>query len=522
MKQKADLIVTNGDVFTVAANIPKAEAFAVKNGKIVAIGTQDEISAGFDAPEILNLKGKIVYPGFIDAHCHFFGYALGLQYIDLSGCASFDEVIQRLQSEKHTEGKWLVGRGWDQNLWTERHFPDNVRLNQLYPNNPVMLIRVDGHVVLANEAALEAAKIDKSNSFANEQVEIKNNILTGILSETAADKMRSAAPVPAGDELSRLLKEAERRCFAVGLTTVSDAGLDYDQVMVLDSMQKTGALSMQIYAMLTPNEKNICNLIRKGIYQTDNLVARSIKIYADGSLGSRTARLKKPYSDAPGQSGIIVTSPDSMKTLCRMALDNGYQVNTHCIGDSAVSLVLNIYADFLKGRNDLRWRIEHAQVVDPADIHLFGDNSIIPSVQATHATSDMNWAENRLGHERIKDAYAYKSLMNQNGWLANGTDFPIENISPLLTFYAAVSRKDLKGFPEGGFEPENALSREEALQSITIWAAKANFMEKTKGSLEVGKDADFVILDQDILHVPIERVPSTHVENTYIKGVRMK
>ena len=518
MKQKADLIVINGKVYTVDSCSTKAEAFAVKDGKILAIGTTDEISRGFSAPETLDLMGKDVYPGFIDAHCHFYGYALGLQYVDLLGCVSFDEVIQRIQNVKVEEGRWLVGRGWDQNLWAEKRFPDNSKLNLLFPKIPVMLIRVDGHVVLANQAALNAAKIDGQNSFGPGQVEIKSNVLTGILREMAADKIRSSVPVPSGKALEGLINEAERRCFSVGLTTVSDAGLDYEQVILLDSMHRTGKLSMQIYAMLTPNENNIQNLVKKGIFQTENLVARSIKIYADGSLGSRTARLKCEYSDAKGETGLIVTSPDSIHRLCQLALDNGYQVNTHCIGDSAVRMVLDQYAKLLQGRNDRRWRIEHAQVVDPVDLHYFKDYSIIPSVQATHATSDMYWAVDRLGPVRVKSAYAYRDLMNQNGWLPNGTDFPIENISPLMTFFAAVSRQDLKGFPIGGFQPENALSREEALRSVTIWAARANFMEKTKGSLEIGKDADFIVADKDIMQIKLRDIPETKVLMTFIRG----
>jgi predicted amidohydrolase YtcJ len=302
---------------------------------------------------------------------------------------------------------------------------------------------------------------------------------------------------------------------------VSDAGLEYEQIRALDSLQKQGKIKMHVYVMLSPSDKNIKGFVKHGPYQTDKMDIRSIKIYADGSLGSRTAKLKKPYSDEKTTTGIIVTSPDSMKALCRLAIENGYQVNAHCIGDSANNLILNLFGGFLQGKNDLRWRIEHAQVVDPNDIRLFGEYSIIPSIQATHATSDMYWAEKRLGPERMKGAYAYKDLMNQNGWIANGTDFPIEGISPLGTFYASIARKDLKGFPEGGFQIENALNRDEALRSITLWAARADFMEDRKGSLEPGKDADFVILDRDIMKVPVSKIPSVKVEKTFIRGERV-
>jgi predicted amidohydrolase YtcJ len=520
MKDKVDLIVTNGIIYTVDAVNSRAEAMAIHHGKILAIGTSKSISERYQASETVDLNGKYVYPGFIDAHCHFIGYALGLQYVDLLGCKSFDEVLARLKKTGNaSSGKWLVGRGWDQNLWTDKSFPDNSQLNKLYRDVPVMLIRVDGHVVLANQEALKRAGIGIINSYGDAQAEIKNGRLTGILSETAADLMRETVPVPLGDEWLSLVKSAEKQCFGVGLTMVSDAGLDNYQVRLIDSLQKSGVIKMNVYAMLTPNEKNIREFVSNGPYITNQLVVRSIKIYADGSLGSRTARLKLPYSDASTGSGIVVTPPDSIRRLCKIAYEHGYQVNTHCIGDSANSLILTIYGTFLKGRNDLRWRIEHAQVVDPADMHLFGKYSVIPSVQATHATSDMKWAENRLGPDRILGAYAYKSLMKQNGWIANGTDFPIENISPMNTFFAAVARQDREGFPQDGFMMENALSREEALRSITIWAAKADFWEHAKGSLEPGKDADFVVLDQDIMQIPVGKVPKVKVLETYIGGV---
>ena len=517
-KEKADMVLVNGKIYTVDSAGSCVESMAIRDGRIIGTGTKSEMLGKYRAKVVFDLQKKVVFPGFIDAHCHFYGYAIGLQYVELLGSKSFEEVINRIGKVSAQGRRWLVGRGWDQNLLADKHFPDNTLLNKLYPSMPVMLIRVDGHVVLANQAALDLAGIGLSNSYGTGQVEVRNGKLTGILSETAADKIRSVVPEPSGEELKTLLQTAERNCVSVGLTTVTDAGLDYRQLMQIDSLQKSGDLSMFVYAMLTPDKTNINNLVKKGIYRTERLTVRSIKVYADGSLGSRTAKLKKPYADAPGQSGIIVTSPDSIKTLCKLAMDHGYQVNTHCIGDSAVRLVLDIYGALLKGKNDLRWRVEHSQVVDPTDVHLFGDYTIIPSVQATHATSDMRWATDRLGAERVKGAYAYKSLMEQNGWIPNGTDFPIENISPLYTFYAAVSRQDFSGFPEGGFQKENALTREEALRSITIWAAKANFMESSKGSLEVGKDADFVILDKDIMTIPLSEVPNLKSQMTFICG----
>jgi len=519
MKEKADLIITNGIIYTADSINSRCEALAVRDGKILETGASDKILARYSASETVDMKGKTMFPGFIDAHCHFFGYAEGLQYIDLNGAASFAEVLNRLRVQA-TPGtqRWIVGRGWDQNLWDIKEFPHNEQLNKLFPTIPVMLIRVDGHVVLANREALNRAGIRLNNKFGEGQVGMKQGHLTGILSETAADAMRGTVPPPAGNDLTSLLKKAQERCLAVGLTCVSDAGLDYNQVMTIDSLQKAGILRLHVYAMLTPNPDNITKFLLRGLYITDKLVVRSIKLYADGSLGSRTARLKKPYSDAPGTSGLIVTEPDSIITLCKLAYDHGYQVNTHCIGDSANKMVLQLYGRLLKGKNDLRWRIEHAQVVDSEDLHFFGDYSVIPSVQATHATSDMYWAGRRLGDERIKGAYAYKTLKEQNGWLANGTDFPIENISPLFTFYAAVGRMDQKGYPRGGFQAGEALLRADALRSITAWAAKADFLEKRKGTLVAGKDADFVILDHDIMEIPVADIPGVQVLRTFIGG----
>ncbi len=519
MKQQIDTLVTHARIYSVDSTNQVFGAMAIDKGKILALGSEEELSGRYTARNVIDAAGGTVFPGFIDAHCHFYGMALGLQYIDLGGTTSFDEVLKRLgRGVKGYNGSWIVGRGWDQNLWKEKEFPDNTRLSVLYPHNPVMLIRVDGHVVLANAEALRLAGIGVVNSYKKGEVEVKAGKLTGILGENAADKMRNTVPVPDETAITGLLARAEKLCLQAGLTGVSDAGLNTGEVILLDTLQRRRQLSLNIYAMLSPTPENIRHFVQKGPYETDRLSVRSIKLYADGSLGSRSALLKKPYSDDPGTNGILTTPVDTMRYLCKLALAHGYQVNTHCIGDSACSLMLGLYASCLHGKNDRRWRIEHAQVVDPEDLHLFADNSVIPSVQATHATSDMGWAGKRLGSERVKGAYAYKDLLLQNGWLANGTDFPIEQISPILTFYAAVARKDVQGNPVSGFQPENALTREEALRSITSWAARANFQETKMGSLEPGKNADFVILDQDLMEIPLARIPQTRVLKTYVHG----
>jgi hypothetical protein len=522
VKMKADLILINGKICTVDQKFNYAEAFAVKNGFFAAIGTTEHILKHYESDSVIDAKGQDVYPGFIDAHSHFFGYALSLRELDLTGFRSFREIIDLINKQKESyPGEWIVGRGWDQNLWGEKEFPDRVELDILFPDRPVVLIRVDGHAVLANGEALKRAGIKDPYEFSHGEVEMKNGRMTGILTENAGDRMKNSIPLPSRWEQTALLKWAQANCFAAGLTGVTDAGLDFPVVSLLDSLQQQGVLKMRLYVMLTPTVENILNFINEGQIISPRLIIRSIKIYADGSLGSRTALLKAPYSDDPLRSGIQVTSADSIRKICALAAKNGYQVNTHAIGDSAVSLVLGIYSEFLKGKNDLRWRIEHAQVVDPQDIPMFGSYSVVPSVQATHATSDMYWAPDRLGAHRIRWAYAYKNLLDQNGWLANGTDFPVEKISPLLTFYAAVARQDTKGFPEKGFQPENALSREEALRSITIWAAKAGFLENIRGSIDIGKMADFVILDKDIMTCPLSEIPSVKVMMTVVGGEKV-
>jgi predicted amidohydrolase YtcJ len=522
MKPKADLIILNAKIYTVDEDFRIAEALAVKEGKFIEIGNNADIQGKYDAGSVIDAGGMPVYPGFIDAHCHFYGYALSLQQIDLTHTNSFEEVLTLLQKKSaDIPGKWLVGRGWDHNKWPVRIFPDRSKLDSLFPDRPVVLIRIDGHVLLANSEALNRGGFGSGQAFNPGEVEIKHERLSGILSENAADKMRNAIPEPDHHILAELLAMAQRNCFAVGLTGVADAGLEYYQVKFIDSLQKSGKLKMYVYGMLSPTAENIDNFIVKGKYQTSDLNIRSVKLYADGSLGSRTALLTKPYSDDPDNNGILANPVDYIRRICQIAYKNGYQVNTHAIGDSAVRIVCKIYQEFLKEENDLRWRVEHSQVVDPNDLALFGKYSIIPSIQATHATSDMYWAGERLGKERIKWAYAYKSLLDQNGWIINGTDFPIENISPLFTFYASVTRKDLKGMPLEGFQIENALSRSEALKSITIWAAKGCFEETSKGSIEKGKSADFVILDKDIMTIPESEMPGAMVNKLFIGGVKV-
>ncbi len=519
-KKTVDLIIYNAKIYSVDTNFAIYESFAVSKGKFIATGTNDEILSKYAANEKIDLKGKSVYPGFYDAHCHFYGYGLSLQNVDLRGTKSFDEVLEKVQAfaKTHPDNKWILGRAWDQNDWKDKEFPVNTKLNELFPDKPVVLRRVDGHALIANDAAMKIAGINAKTKISGGKLVIQNGRPTGVLIDNAMELLLKFIPHEDKQLAERALLDAQNNCFAVGLTTVDDAGLDKSTVLLIDSLQKAAKLKMRIYAMLTPTKENADYFIKKGIYKTEFLNVRSIKLYADGALGSRGACLLHPYHDDPGNFGFLISGVDFLDSLCHLAYKNNYQINTHAIGDSANRVMLHLYGKYLKGKNDKRWRIEHAQVISPEDFKLFSEYSIVPSVQPTHATSDMYWAEDRLGSERIKYAYAYKDLLEQNGWIAAGSDFPVEEINPLFGFYAAVVRKDQNNWPETGFEPENAISREEALKAMTIWAAKSNFEENEKGSIESGKLADFVITDEDIMTSAPENLYKIKVLNTFING----
>ncbi|HRN47327.1 MAG TPA: amidohydrolase family protein, partial [Niabella sp.] len=348
--------------------------------------------------------------------------------------------------------------------------------------------------------------------------ETKNGKLTGVLIDNAMNTVAGVIPQADKQQLEEALSVAQKNCFAVGLTTIVDAGLDHETIELIDTLQKEGKLKMRIFAMLSDSKKNYDWLKTRGKIKTDFLNVRAFKVYGDGALGSRGACLLQDYSDRPGWRGFLLSSIAHFDSVAKVIAENEWQMCTHAIGDSGNRTMLTIYSKYLKGKNDKRWRIEHAQVINRDDFHYFGDNNIIPSVQPTHATSDMYWAGQRLGLVRVKGAYAYRQLLGQNGWIALGTDFPVEDISTFKTFFAAVARKDAKGFPEGGFQPENALSREQTLRGMTIWAAKANFEEQEKGSLEKGKTADFIILDKDIMQTSENELLGIQTLKTFVGG----
>lgn len=524
-KTPADLLLYNAKIYTVDARFSVQQAMAIKAGKIVALGTAKDLEKKW-APHVrINAEGKTVVPGLIDAHAHFVGYAMGLQQVNLTDTKTWDEVLQRLQffqkAKNITAGQWIIGRGWDQNDWPVKDFPSNTALDSLFPNNPVLLTRVDGHAAIASSSALQKAGVQPGQTLTGGSIEAKDGKLTGILIDNAVDLVSDKVPSPSLPVMKAALQEGAQNLFAQGLTTIHDCGLDFMTVEVIKSMQASNELQLRLYVMLSDNKKNFDYLIKRGPIKTPTLNVRSFKVYADGALGSRGAALLQPYHDRPDWSGFLLSSLAHFDSVAALIKQHGFQMNTHAIGDSGNRAILDIYAKYLGGKNDQRWRIEHAQVVSPQDFQKFGTYSIIPSVQPTHATSDMYWAADRLGPQRVKGAYAFKQLQAQNGWLPLGTDFPVEDISPFKTFYAAVVRKDSAGFPTAGFQTENALSRKEALQGMTIWAARAGFEEGEKGSLEVGKWADFVILDRDLMMAPQDQLLGTKVLATYLGGQRV-
>ena len=517
-KTTVDLIVHNANVYTVNEAFSKAQAFAVKDGKFVAVGDENDITSHYTANEVIDAQGRAVYPGFMDGHSHFTGYGENLvRWADLKGCRSYEEVIERLKEhDSHYPAEWLLGRGWDQNLWEPAEFPDNQRLADAFPGRKVLLTRIDGHAVLVSKEVLELAGIDKDYKQEGGMALIKDGRCTGVLLDNTADVAKALVPPMDVEQRVKALKKAQENCLAVGLTSVTDAGLDIETIDLIDSLQNAGLLKIHVNAMVNPDDETMDHFMSQGVIDKERLTVRSVKIYADGALGSRGAKLLEPYSDAPETSGLILETDAFYHHVCQKAHDAGYQVCCHAIGDGGAHHILDIYAEHLKGKNDLRWRIEHAQTITEEDFVRFGSYNVIPSVQTTHCTSDMDWAGERLG-VRIKNAYAYQRLLQQNGWLINGTDFPIEDISPIYTFYAAVARKHLDGTPEQGFQMENALTREQALRSITTWVAKGCFLENRKGSIEVGKDADFVILDRDIMTADERDIPSAKAVMTHVK-----
>jgi len=520
-KQQADLLVYNGNIYTVDSTFSIIKAFAVKDGKFLESGSSEALLDKYDFKEKLDAEGKTILPGFIDAHAHFYRMGLQQQKVELAGTTSFQEVLDKIVAfQKERNVDFITGRGWDQNDWEVKEFPSKEKLDSLFPTTPVAITRIDGHALLANQAALDKAGVTVNSSADGGAIEIKNGKLTGILIDNPMSFVYDAVEAPSKKEQIQALLDAQKICFSYGLTTVVDAGIDKNTIQLMDSLQQAGSLKTRIYAMISNTKENLDFYLDKDPIKTERLNVRSVKFYGDGALGSRGAALKAHYSDLAGHYGALLSPVVDFKKTAQRIANSKFQMNTHAIGDSANRLVLKTYDELLMGKNDRRWRVEHAQVIDSADFKYFSKN-IIPSIQPTHATSDMYWAEDRLGADRIKGAYAFKKLLDQAGIVALGTDFPVEEVSPFYTFYASTARKDLKNYPEDGYRMDQALSREETLKGMTIWAAYSNFEEDEKGSIEAGKFADFIILDKNIMEVNENEIPNIKVMQTFVNGEKV-
>jgi hypothetical protein len=521
---QVDLIIKNARIYTVNENFDIENALVVDEGKIVAVGSWGDLCHDYELKKngrFIDLGGKAVYPGFYDAHCHFFGYAQSLRDVDLKSAESMQDVIDILRSEVDQNlnscDQWLLGRGWDENNWVDTSRPTNELLNRAFPNIAVFLKRVDGHAALVNQKALEICDVDVSTQIKGGELIRNNSALTGLLIDNATKLVSKNIPPIPETRMKELIKQAQLNCFKVGLTSLNEAGIDYDRLELLQDMSNSNDLKINLYILPLGKEGNR-RLIEAGAFWRDNLHFRGIKMLADGAIGSRGALLLSPYSDAPGEKGFLLHDEEYFEKWCRVSYKNNLQVCIHAIGDGANRFVLNLYKKFLQPGNNRRWRVEHAQIIDREDLNTYGEYDIIPSVQTTHCTTDMFWAKKRLGKIRLRNSYIYQDLLNQNGWIINGSDFPVESINPLYGFYAGVVRKNLDGNPRRGFQMENSLTRRQALQAMTIWAARGCFEEKEKGSLEPGKRADFVILDKDIMKCREQDIPGTKVEETFING----
>ena len=515
--EKVDLIVHNATIYSVDSNHTKYSSLAVKDGKFKYVGG-DEILSNFSSQNIINAQGLPIYPGFIDSHAHFYDLGFYINQVDLKNTKSIEEVIDRVvEFDAEKNPNFILGRGWDQNDWNNKTFPTNTQLNEMFPDKPVVLRRIDGHAYLVNDSALKLAGINNLTKVEGGEIVKIGNKLTGVLIDNSMRLVDNIIPEPSKEESIKALLSAQDLAFKYGLTTISDAGLTKEQIYLIDELQKDGALKIKIYAMIDNDPSSLEHFLELGPYKTDRLNVRSVKVYVDGALGSRGALLIDDYSDRKGFKGIIRTPIDSVNKLALRLSGTKFQMNTHAIGDKANRIVLNAYRDALFDFRDPRWRIEHAQVIAEEDIELFNPK-IIPSVQPTHATSDMYWLNDRIGQNRANYAYAYQELLKKSKVIAFGTDFPVEDISPIMTFYSAVYRKDIEGYPDSGFQMENSINRFDALTAMTSWGAYANFEEDEKGSIEVGKDADFIILDNDLLTSDENRIPLTNIVATFING----
>jgi predicted amidohydrolase YtcJ len=525
-KQQVDQLILGPTIYSMDKDSTTYTAMAISNGKIIALGEEKEFKQKYSSKNVISLHGKFIYPGFIDAHSHFYGLGESLVNVDLRGLKSEEEMIQKLKSINSVEGTTnnkktptsIIGRGWDQNLWKEKKFPTNTELNKLFPDIPVCLTRIDGHAALVNQKALDLAGITVQSKISGGDFIKENGKLTGVLIDNAVDLVKAQLPEPSKEEKKEIILKAQNECLKYGLTTVTDAGIDKELIELYSEMHASGELILRIYAMANPTQPTLGWLIKNGPVKEERLHVQSVKYYMDGAMGSRGACLLEDYTDQPNNRGFLLNSTDSLKALAILLRENNLQLNVHCIGDSANRITLKIMADVLGTDTTRRWRIEHLQLISASDLIYLKKCRIIPSMQPTHATSDASWVSERLGNERLKYAYALKTCLANAGMIALGTDFPVEEINPFYTFYSAITRKNpTTGITYDWLQAEK-LTRYQTLQGMTIWAAYAQFEESDKGSLEPNKLADFIVMDKDLFQVSEEEVASLRPSQVYING----
>ncbi len=530
-KPTADLIVTNARVYTVDDAHPVADAIAVRGGRVLFVGdTRGALALRGAQTRVIDLDGRTVIPGMVDAHGHVSGLGSALAIVDLTGASSYDEIIARVvaKAKSAQPGQWITGRGWDQNRWGDTRFPTHDKLTAAVPNNPVLLQRVDGHAYLANKKAMDAAQLSAATKdpSGGHMERDANGAPAGVFVDNAMGLVTRVLPRTTRDDEKKQILAAIAEAQRWGLTGVHDAGSSAQVLDIYEELGKAGQMNFRMYAMISGGREEsavvdqwLARGPQSGLYD-GMLWVRSIKLYADGALGSRGAALLDPYTDDPHNNGLLVSPPAFIQEIAIKALKAGFQVNTHAIGDRGNRVSLDAYEAALKAVPvaDHRFRIEHAQILNYADITRFAKLGVIPSMQASHQTSDMYWAGTRLGVSRLPGAYAWRSLIDAGVVVPNGSDFPVEQVNPIISFHASISRQDAENWPAGGWYPEQRMTRDEALRSMTIWPAYAAFQEKELGSLSPGKYADFVVLDQDIMRVPAELVMKTRVLSTWVGG----
>ena len=525
----ADLIVTNARIYTVDDTRPVVRAMAVRGGRVQFTGSEREaLALRGPSTRVLDLHGQVVIPGMVDAHAHLSGLGEFLASVNLFGATSWDEVVSRVAARAKTAkpGEWIIGRGWDQNLWRDTRFPTHEALSAAVPGNPVYLTRVDGHAAIVNDAGMKlahvsAASVDPSGGRI---LRGAGGAPTGVFIDNAKEVVQAAIPANTADDERRILRAAIREAHRWGLVGIHDAGESRAAIDVAEAIARTGELPFRLYMMIGDDSLALIHYLARGpqVGLYDNrLWIRAIKLYADGAMGSRGAALLEPYSDDPSNSGLLLSAPGHIQRIAERALIAGFQVATHAIGDRGNRVVLDAYEAALRAVPvaDHRFRIEHAQTVHHDDLARFAQLGVIPSMQSVHQTSDMYWIGKRLGAERLPGAYAWRSLLETGVVIPNGSDFPVEAVNPLLSFHSAVSRQDAANYPVGGWHAEQRMTRDEALKSMTLWPAYAAFQESIMGSLTPGKLADFVVLDRDIMTVPESEILGTAVVSTWVGGV---